>query len=454
MQPRPTSVTPARVAVIGAGPAGLAAAARLAEAGISVDLFEASAAVGGLARSLSLWDCELELSAHIFRSTDPFVSRLWHESAGELVEISLRRGIFDGNGVTHYPITPLRILRSLGLLVSVQSAVGLVAGRLTALGKPAPENAEAWMVRTYGRQLHERFLCSYAEKLWGVPCHQIDARFPQFLFQSAGSSQEGRQSFFYPRAGNSAVWNNLSDRLTAQGVRIHRETRVNRFITDNNRVTGLVANDTQFDVDHVISTMPLGLLARLALPNEPAVAAAASTLKSRSTLLVYLMAPAGKHSDFNWLSVYPDTYRVGRITDFGRWLNRDDGNTVYCLEYWCDAGDELWQTDDRALAELACNELNRTQLVGQVTALKSHVERVPGSHPVFSLGFQSSIDCIQQHLATLSGISSVGRSGAHGVLGMGESMESARDAADQVIGRIGQLGANRATGLTNRVSAD
>ena len=96
----------------------------------------------------------------------------------------------------------------------------------------------------------------------------------------------------------------------------------------------------------------------------------------------------------------------------------------------------------------------RTQLVGQVTALKSHVERVPGSHPVFSLGFQSSIDCIQQHLATLSGISSVGRSGAHGVLGMGESMESARDAADQVIGRIGQLGANRATGLTNRVSAD
>ncbi len=427
---------PVRVGVIGGGPAGLAAAARLADAGISVDLFEASAELGGLARSLPLWDCQVELSAHIFRSADPFVNGLWQASADDLIEISLQRGIFDGHQVTHYPITPLRILQSLGLRDSISAAAGLCLGRLSALGKPPPATAEDWMVRTYGRPLHDRFLRSYAEKLWGVSCDQIDARFPQFLFQSADSSKEGRQSFLYPRAGNSSVWKNLSSSLVARGVGIHLETRVSEFRFDGNTVSGLVANQQQYDVDHVISTMPLGLLARVALPDSPTIAALASQLKSRSTVLVYLRAKAGNHSAFNWLSVYPDKYRVGRITDFGRWLNRDDGTTVYCLEYWCDAGDDFWRQNDHDLTTLACKELNQTGLVGSVTALQSHVERVPNSHPVFSLGFQTAIDNISAQLATIHGVSSVGRSGAHGVLGMGESMTSAREAADEVIGRL------------------
>ena len=56
-----------RVAVIGAGPGGLAAAARLIDADVDVEIFEASADLGGLARSLTLWDQPVELSAHIFQ---------------------------------------------------------------------------------------------------------------------------------------------------------------------------------------------------------------------------------------------------------------------------------------------------------------------------------------------------------------------------------------------------
>ena len=44
-----------KVAVIGAGPAGLACAYQLTKAGVGTDVFEASGCVGGLARSFDLW---------------------------------------------------------------------------------------------------------------------------------------------------------------------------------------------------------------------------------------------------------------------------------------------------------------------------------------------------------------------------------------------------------------
>ena len=152
--------------------------------------------------------------------------------------------------------------------------------------------------------------------------------------------------------------------------------------------------------------------------------------------MVYLLAKDTNDSHFDWLSVYPANYQLGRITDFGHWLQRSDGNTVYCLEYWCDRDDELWRCSDETLAALACSELNKTALVGTVEPLESHVERVPGSHPVFSLSSQTAIDHITAGLKKIDGLSTVGRQGSHGVLGMGESMESAVSAADHVISQI------------------
>jgi len=204
----------------------------------------------------------------------------------------------------------------------------------------------------------------------------------------------------------------------------------------DNKITGLVAGGERLAFDHIISTMPMGLLARLAVSDEPGILEAASTLRARSTVLVYLRAKDNSQSSFNWLSVYPSDYQVGRITDFGKWLDRSDGTTVYCLEFWCDREDDFWNCSDISLVELACSELNKTGLVGKVVALDSHVERVSGTHPVFSVGSQAAIDTIKDAIDKIDGLSTVGRHGAHGVLGMGESMVSARVAADRVIAGI------------------
>ena len=55
-----------RVLVIGAGPAGLAAAVKLQDFGHSVEVVEASPWVGGLSRSFSLWGQHVDLGPRRF----------------------------------------------------------------------------------------------------------------------------------------------------------------------------------------------------------------------------------------------------------------------------------------------------------------------------------------------------------------------------------------------------
>ena len=70
------------VGVIGGGPAGATAAYELARQGVDVDLYEASAHMGGLARSLSLWGQTVDLGPHRFFSKLRRVNGLWLDVAG------------------------------------------------------------------------------------------------------------------------------------------------------------------------------------------------------------------------------------------------------------------------------------------------------------------------------------------------------------------------------------
>jgi phytoene dehydrogenase-like protein len=79
------------VVVLGAGPAGLAAALRAARAGASVTLVESAGHVGGLCRTLSSDGCRYDLGGHIpFMRTDDRVT--WAE---DLLDSEICESIYN-----------------------------------------------------------------------------------------------------------------------------------------------------------------------------------------------------------------------------------------------------------------------------------------------------------------------------------------------------------------------
>src|SRR5580698_4859560 len=68
-----------KVIVIGAGPAGLSAAYKLAQGGCEVEVYEAGEHVGGLARSFELWGQIVDCGPHRFFSNDKIVNDFFKE---------------------------------------------------------------------------------------------------------------------------------------------------------------------------------------------------------------------------------------------------------------------------------------------------------------------------------------------------------------------------------------
>ena len=148
-----------KIAVIGAGPAGLTAAHQLAQKGHQVEVFEASSQLGGMARSFNLWGTRVDLGPHRFFSADSRVNSLWHELVGpdfrmvdRMTRIFYRGGFFD------YPLRPVNVLARLGGVEAARCMLSygkqLISSKFQA---DTPASFEDWVVASFGRRLFEVF---------------------------------------------------------------------------------------------------------------------------------------------------------------------------------------------------------------------------------------------------------------------------------------------------------
>ena len=114
-----------RVAVVGAGWAGLAAAVELARAGHEVDLFEASRQAGGRARRVELDGCALDNGQHILLGAYRETLRLIGVAGGDVATLLMRLPlelVYPGK----FALRASRVLPApLHLLAGLLGAVGL-----------------------------------------------------------------------------------------------------------------------------------------------------------------------------------------------------------------------------------------------------------------------------------------------------------------------------------------
>ena len=189
-----------KIAILGAGIAGLSSGWLLKQRGIEFKVFEKQSYVGGLARSFVWNGFYCDFAAHRLFTTD---ENVLHELL-KLVPMGrhVRRSKIYLRG--HWLRDPLDVLE-LSTRLSISERINILWTYLFRL-KNLPEDCfESYVLKRYGKGLYEYFFKPYTEKLFGIPGGEISvlwARQKVRLANPLDSLRENTktkfQYFYYP----------------------------------------------------------------------------------------------------------------------------------------------------------------------------------------------------------------------------------------------------------------
>lgn len=438
----------ADVVVLGAGPAGLAAAWRAARRGLAVTVLERAPAVGGLAGSFEVDGIRVDHGSHRLHPATPApVLADLRSLLGDDLQERRRDGRLRFAG--HWVSFPLRA----GELVRATPPGLLARVAVEAAGAPlrrAREDTYAAVLRRgLGPTLYGALYGPYAEKLWGLPGERISGEQARrrvsadtpwkigarVLRGGRGSGGGDRQGsvFYYPRRGYGQLAEALADAAAESGARIRTRTAVEAVEVGGRGVTVDTAGGEVVEAAHAFSTIPLPALAGLARPGPPPEAVeAAGRLRFRAMVLVYLIHEGGRWTrhDAHYLPG-PET-PVTRISEPANYRDSADDppdRSAVCFEIPCAVGDEMWRAPEAGLVETAQRALAAAGLPPVRTA-GAAVRRLPRVYPVYEAGFEDSLDPVDRWARSLPTVTTLGRLGLFAHDNAHHAIAMAYDAVD------------------------
>lgn len=420
-----------KILIIGAGPAGLSCAYELAKQGVNVAIFEASEHVGGMSRSFDLWGQKVDLGPHRFFSKEKQVNAFFHELVKEdYTLVNRQTRIFYKNRFFEYPLKLGNVFTNLSLFTIIK----ILWDYLLIKVKPikTPSTFEEWVINRFGKKLFETFFKSYSEKLWGIPCSQIDASWAAqrikslslieaVIFAIKGDKKKKHKTlldqFAYPKNGTGQLYLNCAKKIIEKGGQIHLNTPVKKVLLENQLAKGIVLMDgTIVKADVVVSSMPLTTLIK-GFDNVPVkIKEAGNQLYFRNTILVYLEVDSIDLFKDNWIYIHSPQVKHGRITNFRNWcpsLNKDKKSSILCMEFWAFETDDIWKMNDDEISTIAKKELRLLKLFSEKFEIKqTKVVRVPKCYPVYEVEYQDHLNVIRDYLSGFENLVPIGRYGA------------------------------------------
>ncbi|MGF1538243.1 MAG: NAD(P)/FAD-dependent oxidoreductase [Elainellaceae cyanobacterium] len=447
------------VVIIGGGPAGLTSGYELMKHDIKCVVLEKADKVGGISRTETYKGYRFDIGGHRFFTKVGEVQEVWKEILeDDFIQTPRLSRIYYGGKFYDYPLSLFKTLKNLGPFQSVMILLSyLKAKAKNYLNlRPEPETFEEWVTDCFGRRLYRIFFKTYTEKVWGIPCNQIRADWAaqriknmslkRAVINALFGGTEAKsliKKFDYPRLGPGMMWERCQEILEEDGSPVHLHTEVVKVERDGMRITKVIAKrDGQtFELtgDHYINSMPVtALMHRLDPPPPEHILEASRGLKYRDFLIVSLIINRKHLFPDNWLYIHSPEFKVGRIQNFKNWspyMVPDDSKTCLGMEYFCSEGDEIWETPDEKLIELASQEIINLDLgVKPGDVEDGCVIRQYKAYPVYDGEYRKHLKVLEDYIKGFENLQTVGRNGMHRYNNQDHSMLTALLAAKNIAG--------------------
>jgi len=389
-----------RIAIIGTGFTGLAAAYDLTRAGYSVMLFDAAPRPGGAASWFTLGTARLEYFYHHLFTSDHYILQLAAQ-LGCTEAITSRKtisGIHDGKQL--YPFSsPLDLLRFTPLPIVSRLRLALAMATLRYLPDVSDLDqmtAVDWVCGRMGEPVLDTIWGPLLQGKFGAYAGDISAAWLKSKLTLRGGSRnhKGQERLLYIRGGFATLITALCCAIEQQGGVIHCNSKVLSLVVEQSRVKGLYSQHGAVDCDQIIATCSLDQTAQLMAPHVPeSYLNKLNGIDSLASVCLLLVLKQSL-SDVYWISVTdPQSPFVAVVehTLIEPPSSYGGRHIVYLSTYLARADRRYGQADDALLRPALVYLEKMFPSFHPDQVLESYVWRAPATQPVVSCGYRQRI---------------------------------------------------------------
>jgi protoporphyrinogen oxidase len=443
-----------KVAIIGAGPAGLAIAHQFSKNNIEVDIYDNSENVGGFAKTIKVFDQNVEIGPHFLNAAQfPAVKEIITDVLdAEFTVYERKTYIVTLNKLFLYPATIQDIFRKLNLFQLGRAAAALIK----QFSFPVKLNgtAERYVKRMLGNYLFEHFFQNFCKKLWSLNAGQLSDDFVKSLIGVSGKSsvlallwhkiktavaQKAEQpQYIYPVGGFSTLWDAMKNRIVEQGGRFYLSASIEKLICedDDQRIARInLKNGTVREYDFFISTIPILPLIAYLSPSVGHPIKPIGTIRFRSDLLLYLHVTYETAVSGQTFYVYSEDIKITRVTNFNEFdvQKQNNSTAIVLLEFWCNEGDVLWLAQEDELLQIAASELEKTPIFTGLKILDKTVKKIKNAFQIPDLSLADNQGKLFGQLAQYKNLAITGRNAS---ISFNYGMENAIDDAIKLADKL------------------
>jgi len=373
-----------KVVVIGAGPAGLAAAYYAQKNGYQVTLIEKSDIPGGKGGSRKYKNFIVDFGPHAYHAmTKEITDFVLEHSGGQMIDIPVLQKLYITEKPMGYPLNFKEAISKFSLWLNARIALDYVYVKFKSLFLKLPQNSfKQYGIANFGRTLYDICFGLYSERVWGCSADELSAEFAkrklpnlslggiflELLTQRKKKRKNDKsylniKRYLYHKWGIGNVYQNIAADITAKGGKVFYNSEIQGiYFKEGEKIAAITLKQPQdfsIECDYLISTAPLVDLVGYFSPGVELLNRLKEGLPFRHGLIVNAILNREKLSDAHWIYLVNKRFHFNRLSEpknFSAHL-APKNKTLIMLEKICDESDPQWHWSPHTWRDVVQREL-------------------------------------------------------------------------------------------------